>query len=239
MLKEIRKILKNPTPISTLIGLVLLIFILLIPSLFLYLYFSGLVKFPHPQSEPIVDDSDTKSEPIVDDSGDLEKNICLSKGKARYIEKKIKDKIDADIRKIKESETKNRVLKNAAIEELKDGKEKAFEENYNAMFCKSVGGVPTNKKHGKVSHNYIYTGGSAFNITVDCETDQHIYMGALQGKGKLHKVLDARLIADLTKKKPVVVIYGFPSRPIRRQGLRIKTLAELLKVHPVSCFYNR
>ena len=70
------------------------------------------------------------------------------------------------------------------------------EDEYNKMFCASVGGV-TETRH-KYPKGYV---------KVDCETSGSVYEGGLDKRSSLDSLQQAVFFSLLTGKEPVVVIY--------------------------------
>ena len=79
------------------------------------------------------------------------------------------------------------------------------EDDYNKMFCASVGGdTETRHEYPKDEEQDKYPKGY---VKVDCETSDSVYEGGLDKRSSLDSLQQAVFFSVLTGKKPVVVIY--------------------------------
>ena len=97
------------------------------------------------------------------------------------------------------------------------------EDAYNTEFCARVGG------RTEVRHPYTYPTGQSF-VRVDCETEKRVYEGGLDNKrSSLDSVQQALFFANLTGKKPAVVIYDTDGQ-IGQYEHRIKVACDMAGV---------
>lgn len=75
-------------------------------------------------------------------------------------------------------------------------KKRMSEDEYNKIFCASVGGVT------EIRHRY-----PKGYVKVDCETSDSVYEGGLDKRSSLDSLQQAVFFSVLTGKEPVVVIY--------------------------------
>ncbi len=86
--------------------------------------------------------------------------------------------------------------KRSPVQPVKSKTKKMSEDEYNKLFCASVGGV-TETRH-KYPKGYV---------KVDCETSDSVYEGGLDKRSSLDSLQQAVFFSVLTGKEPVVVIY--------------------------------
>lgn len=79
---------------------------------------------------------------------------------------------------------------------VKSKTKKMSEDEYNRIFCASVGGVT------EIRHQY-----PKGYVKVDCETPDSVYEGGLDKRSSLDSLQQAVFYSVLTGKEPVVVIY--------------------------------
>lgn len=105
--------------------------------------------------------------------------------------------------------------------------EKLLSENdYNALFCASVGGKTETR------HEFEYPTGYSF-VKIDCETEEYVYEGGLDKRSSLDSVQQALFFGFLTGKAPAVVIYDRDGK-VGRFEYRIKTACERAGVRYIS-----
>ena len=92
------------------------------------------------------------------------------------------------------------------------------EAELNRLFCQSVGGQTETR------HYYTYAGGRS-HIRVDCETPTHVYEGGLDKRSSLDSVQQALFAAQLTGKRPAVVVYDMDGWEGRFE-YRIRTVCQ-------------
>jgi hypothetical protein len=95
---------------------------------------------------------------------------------------------------------------------------KRNEDFYNKLLASSLNARAENK------YNYRWDNGNSF-IRVDVETDEFVIEGGLDKRSSLDSVQQALFAAQLTGKKPVVVIYDTDGEEGRFE-FRVKIAAE-------------
>ena len=75
------------------------------------------------------------------------------------------------------------------------------EDDFNDLLCRTISG------EREVRHYYTYGDGQQSYVVVDCETDEFVIEGGLDGRGSLDSLQQALFFRELTGKMPAVAIY--------------------------------